>query len=188
MASKNKRDHKYTEEQKRFLKENIGNFTYKGLAEVFNKQFGTSLNHQHISDICLKRLGIKRDKPYVFFKGRKDFTSHPIGTEVFDGHHVWVKVNDEYIPDGAVKGSKQLNPNWQKKKVLNYEKHYGPIPSGNMVVFLDQDHQNCEIDNLYLTTRKINFMMNKNKWYSPDKEQTLTAIKWCELFYAMKLR
>lgn len=186
MASKNKKDHRYTEEQKNFLKENISNFTYKELASAFNDRFGANVNHQSISDICLKRLKIKRDKPYVFFKGRKDFTSHPIGTEVFDGHYVWVKVNDEYIPDGTVKGSKQLNPNWVKKHILVYENRYGPIQDGGMVVFLDQNKKNCSIENLYLTTRKINFFMNKNGWYGKSRDLTLTAIKWCELFYAIK--
>ena len=51
---------------------------------------------------------------------------------------------------------------------------------------LDMDVKNCEIGNLYPVNRKVNFMMAKNGWYQQDKELTLTAIKWCELFYAMK--
>lgn len=186
MASKTKKDHKYTEEQKKFLKKNINNMTYKELAEAFNERFNTNLTHGNISDICIKRLGIKRNKPYVFPKGKKDFSAHPIGTEVFDGKNMWVKVSDEYIADGEMKNSKETNPNWKKKHILNYEKNYGPIPKGYVVVFLDKNHKNCEINNLYLVTRKVNFMMAKNKWYKPNKEQTLTAIKWCELFYSLK--
>lgn len=29
-------------------------------------------------------------------------------------------------------------------------------------------------------------MMAKNHWYSTDPVLTLTAIKWCELYYATK--
>jgi len=187
MASKTKKDHQYSEEQKKFLKENIGFYTYKELTEEFNKKFGTNQSHGNISDLCLKRLGVKRNKPYVFQKGRKDFSAHPIGKEVFNGQNIWVKVKDDYISEKENINSKQSSPNWRKKHILIYEKHYGIIPNGSVVVFLDQNKKNCEIDNLYLTTRRINFLMVKNKWHKKNRKQTLTAIKWCELYYAMKL-
>lgn len=34
--------------------------------------------------------------------------------------------------------------------------------------------------------RKINTVMNCNSWFTTNRENTLTAIKWCELFYALK--
>ena len=67
-----------------------------------------------------------------------------------------------------------------------YEFLQGKIPKGHMIVFLDKNRKNCDVGNLYCTTRAINFMMAKNKWYSSNPELTLAALKWCELFYAMK--
>ena len=184
MASKAKKDHMFTEEEKTFLRNNISNFTYRELTNVFNNTFNTNLTQNSISDICLKRLGIKRDKPYVFFKGKKDFTSHNIGTEVFDGEYIWVKISDNYH-EGRSCG-KYYNENWVKKHVLTWEQKYGAVTKGNIIVFLDLNRRNCEIDNLYSISRKINFMMAKNGWYTTDRQATLTAIKWCELFYALK--
>ena len=45
---------------------------------------------------------------------------------------------------------------------------------------------NCDISNLYMVNRKIHMTMTSNNWYSENKQQTLTALKWCELFYAIK--
>lgn len=186
MASKKTPDTRYTEEQKEFLRQNIKNYRYPELTEVFNKHFGTNRNVGMIQDICLKRLKIKRDHPYVFFKGRKEFNEHPVGTEVCCGDILWIKVSNEFIKDNKIRSSKQLNPNWEKKHILAWEKHNGKVPNDRVIVFLDKNHMNCEIDNLYCTTRTVSFMMAKNKWYKRDKEQTLTAIKWCELFYTLK--
>jgi len=184
MASKTKKDHRFTDEEKIFLRENIKQYTYPELAKVFNQNFGTNLTHGNISDVCIRRLKIHRDKPHRFQTGKKDFTAHPIGTEVFDGEYVWIKVSDHYHEGTAQ--CKQNDENWEKKHVLVWEQAHGKIPDGHIVLFLDKNRRNCKVENLYCTTRKINFMMAKNKWYSNNPELTLTAIKWCELFYAMK--
>jgi hypothetical protein len=184
MASKTKKDHIFTDEEKAFLRDNISRYTYPELATVFNQTFGTHLTHGNISDVCIKRLGLRRNKPYVFSIGKKDFTAHPVGTEVFDGKYVWVKVSDHYHEGSAM--AKSLDENWEKKCVLVWEQAHGKIPKGHMIVFLDKDRKNCTLKNLYCTTRKINFMMAKNGWYSSSPELTLAALKWCELFYALK--
>lgn len=184
MASKTKKDHYFTDEEKNFLRENISKYTYPELAEVFNRKFGTNLTHGNISDVCLKRMGIKRNHPHTFAKGKKDFTAHPIGTEIFDGEYVWLKIGNVYH-EGTAK-AKSLDENWEKKHVLVWERAHGKIPKGHMIVFLDKNRKNCDVENLYCTTRTINFMMAKNKWYSSNPELTLAALKWCELFYAMK--
>lgn len=184
MASKVKKDHRFTDEEKAFLRENISRYTYPELAVAFNREFSTNLTHINISNVCIKRLGLHRDKPHTFQKGKKDFTAHPVGTEIFDGEYVWVKISDNYHAGTA--RSKQNDENWAKKHALIWERTHGKIPKNRMIVFLDKNRKNCDIGNLYCTTRAINFMMAKNKWYSKNPEITLTALKWCELFYAMK--
>ena len=60
------------------------------------------------------------------------------------------------------------------------------IPEGYFVIFLDNNQMNFDISNLYCVNRKIHVIMSKNKWYTNNKENTLTAIKWCELYYVLK--
>lgn len=55
-----------------------------------------------------------------------------------------------------------------------------------MVIHLDGNKLNCDIDNLYCIPKKFRALMNKNHWYTDSREHTLTAIKWCELYYALR--
>lgn len=186
MASKNRKDFHYAEEHKKFLCENIQKYTYPQLAVEFNKAFNTDIKETTLASYCLKILKIKRNHPHKFPKGRREFNQVPIGYEVWNGHDVWVKVANEYH-EGRTP-SKQCNPNWKRKSYLVWEKEHGEVPKGHMLIFLDKNPRNCEIDNLYCTTRKINFMLGKNGWHFEDREMTLAAIKWCELFYALNER
>lgn len=67
-----------------------------------------------------------------------------------------------------------------------WEETYGPIPKGYLIVNLDMDKLNLSIENLYCIPRKMALLMSKNKWWSKDTVITLTAIKYCELWYALK--
>lgn len=184
MATKYKKDHRFTEEEKQWLRDNIEQYTYPQLTKLFNINFGTDLQQSSISDVCLKRMKIKRCNPYKFPKGAKEFNQVPIGYEMWDGVCVWVKVDNKYTEERCI--GKSYSGNWKRKSHLVYEKAYGKIPPECMIVFLDKNRRNCELENLYCTTRTINFMMAKNHWYSTDRELTLAALKWCELFYTIK--
>lgn len=177
--------HNFSSREKQFLRDNINKYTYRQLTELFNAQFGTNLKEHSISDMCLKRMGVRRDKPFKFSKGRKDFVyTCPIGTESRIGDEVFVKVANNYH-EGRTP-SKGSDSNWKRKQVLIYERAHGEISRGNLIIFLDKNRNNFNVDNLYCTTREVNFMMAKNRWYTTDREVTLVAIKWCELFYALK--
>ena len=189
MASRLNRDHFYTDAENNWLIQNINKHRYKDLVGIFNETFNTNLTYDAITSHCLRTLQIKRGKEnqYGFSKG-KQTTKHtlPIGTERWDGVNVWVKVSDDVVEEQNICNSKRSNPNWQLKKRLVWESHYGRIPDNMIIICLNKDEQDCSIENLYVTTRKINFMMAKNHWYSENRELTRTALKWCELFYALK--
>lgn len=78
-------------------------------------------------------------------------------------------------------------PYWLPIQKKIWQDHYGEVPSGKIVIFLDGNHDNLDIENLYCIDRKISAVMAKNRWFTESREHTLTAIKWCELFYAMKV-
>lgn len=180
-----KDQHSFSEEEKQFLRDNIGKYTYPQLTKYFNAHFMTNLKEHSISDVCIKRMGIKRGKMVKFPRGRKDFVYRcPVGTESRSGRDIFVKVSDDYSE--GITPSKGSDPNWKRKQALIYEQAHGAIPDGRIIVFLNKDRNDFNINNLYCTTRRVSFMMAKNGWYSSDQELTLTAIKWCELFYALK--
>lgn len=79
-------------------------------------------------------------------------------------------------------------PYWLPLQKKIWIDHYGKVPKGKMVIFLDGDRNNFDIDNLYCIDRKISAVMASNNWYTSSREHTLTAIKWCELYYAMKTK
>ena len=112
----------------------------------------------------------------------------PIGTErsafvTGDYKTTYVKVK---LTGGRKMISGYCEPYWKTKQKKIYEDHYGEIQKGSFVVFLDRNPENYNIENLYCVNRKILARMNQNKWFTHDKTHTLTAIKLCELFLALK--
>lgn len=90
-----------------------------------------------------------------FKKGQKCHNWLPIGTEVFktDGY-LYRKMTDTGYPPR----------DWKQVHRLLWAEHYGPIPDGYYVRFIDGDRQNVAIGNLCLVSRAdlaaINRMWN----------------------------
>ena len=115
----------------------------------------------------------------------------PIGAEIISAGKVYVKVSDALVSGGRLADGRTRygeGGNFVQKNRYIYEQHYGPIPKGYMIVSLVNDRNNFEPQNLYATTRAVNMMMCQNKWYTESRENTLTAIKYCELQFALKKR
>jgi hypothetical protein len=102
------------------------------------------------------------------------------------------KIGDELVHDGVPMILVSVEPNiniWDRcipKRRYVWEQAYGPIPEKHKIIHLDGDCMNCDLDNLYCIPYKFTAILNKNRWMTDSREHTLTAIKWCELFYAMK--
>ena len=155
--------HHFTKEEKEFIKSIFNNCSsYNDLTTKFNEKFGLNLKSYSLSDLCCKRMKLKRNK----------------------NGYIWIKVNDIHF-EGKI-DNKKYKINWMPKHKYIYEQHYGKIPEGYFIIFLDNNQMNFDISNLYCVNRKIHAIMSKNKWYTNNKENTLTAIKWCELYYVLK--
>lgn len=177
----------YTDEENNWLRENIALYDYPTLTMLFNKRFNRNL--KSVSDHCTKYLHIHRGVHYSFEKGKRMCnTTVPIGFESWDGRFLWLKISDDPRDYSQLKNpsSKAYNHNWVKKDTYVWEQHNGPIPKGHILIHLNKNRQDCSIENLYCTTRKIGLLLSKNNWHTEDAELTLTAIKWCEYFYAIK--
>lgn len=180
-----------TDEQLDYLKsiyEGIGNAE---CAQMINEKFGTSFTRAQIK---AQKHRLKLDsaltghfqKGYVgskifekgnhyspateFKKGHTPKNWVPVGTEVFKDGHVHIKVSD-------VRGVKAAHLiNWRLKRNVVWEQHYGPIPKGHVIGFLDNDPKNCSIENLVCLSRSEFNYMKQHHLFSDNPEITVTAI------------
>ena len=178
--------HYYTAEEKQWLVEHIHKCnSYKHLTEMFNEQFGLSVKQHSVSDVCIKQLGIHRGCNTGQIKqGSTLAKTYNIGDEREHSGYIWVKIND--VAFKGIIGYDEYSTNWVPKQRYVYEQTHGKIPNGYIVIFLNNNKLDFDIDNLYAVPRNIHQMMCKNQWYTDSREHTLTAIKVCELFYALR--
>lgn len=195
----------YTYAQEQFLIRHSKGVSRKILTDMFNAEFGTNKSVLAIKSWCNNRClyngndgrfkngnvswqtGLSGDEYKKHFSdesfqrsiaGIKPKRIHNIGDTVYKSGEIWVIVN--------------LEPNapFEKRAMLKrryvYEQAYGKIPPSHRIIQLDGDKMNFKLDNLYCIPSKFIPTINKNHWLTDSREHTLAAIKWCELFYAMK--
>lgn len=168
----------FSEEEDRWLSEHSRDGSYLEVAAEFNRVFGQTRTPGVIKVHCNRAL-------HVGFKNQKYSNSFPIGTEVIRSGFVWVKVSNIHCEKSGKLTSNVVN--WRQKSHIVWEQHYGSAPpEGYTIVFLNRDTKDCRIENLYAVSPRVMREMSKKKWWSTDRELTLAAIRWCELFYAMK--
>ena len=163
----------FTLEQDAWLVKNAPALSVEDTARAFNATFCTNRSAQVLKVRCNRNLRI-------FHANKKYGLGCPIGSETTLNGYVWVKVSDtSHKKDSFYK-------NWKQKHRIVWEERNGPVPDGCNIVFLDKNHSNCAIENLYAVNGKILREMSKKSWWSDNPEITLAALKWCELFYAIK--
>lgn len=168
----------FSEEEDRWLSEHSRDGNYLEVAAEFNRVFGQTRTPGVIKVHCNRAL-------HAGFKNQKYSNSFPIGTEVIRCGFVWVKVSNIHCEKSGKLTSSVVN--WRQKSHIVWEQHYGSAPpEGYTIVFLNRDTKDCRIENLYAVSPRVMREMSKKKWWSTDRELTLAAIRWCELFYAMK--
>ncbi len=173
----------FTPEQEAWLRNNYhAAGSYNELAALFNQEFAVVRSKASIREKCTKRMGLK-GMPNPTAYGVKEKEQLPIGTIRKSQTGTYIKVLN--VPSGTnFSGYKE--PYWLPLQKKVYQDAYGEIAPGKMVCFLDGNSSNFDLDNLYCIDRKISVVMSSNKWWSDSRDLTLTAIKWCELFYAIK--
>lgn len=207
MVKKMPKPTKWTDEVIQFMIEN-----YKGkdnieLSELLNKKFNLNTTADRVSNIKANlkrrkgidlRTGINRgcikkgNVPYnkgkkmskeqynkckntMFKKGNVPANHRPIGSE-------------RITIDGFVE-IKVAEPNrWKAKARVIYEKEFGTIPEGYIIIYLDGNKQNLEPNNLKAISRKENLIMNHNKLRYNNKETTETALTLAKLMSKVGLR
>lgn len=183
---------KYTKEQDEFLIDNVKGITLKELTEKFNKKFNLNVSESGIAG-RKNRLNIKSginggqfQKGQVSFnKGKKwdeymskkgQANSRKTTFKKRNVPHNHRPVGSERITIDGFSEIKVAEPNkWDLKSRVIYEKHFGKIPEGYIIIYLDGNKLNLELDNLKAISRAEELIMNKNKLRYDKKELTETG-------------
>lgn len=174
---------RFSKDEEQWLIDNYSKFmSYDELTKQFNKTFNRQKDKKHLQDKCIKRLKLKGMPNITKFQKGHLQRQCPVGTiRKSDNGITYIKVLENAY--SYISGYKE--PYWLPIQKKIWQDYYGKVPKGKMVIFLDGNKSNLDINNLYCIDRRISVVMAKNKWYTNSKEHTLTAIKWCELYYAL---
>ncbi len=96
--------------------------------------------------------------------------AHPMGHRFKDKDGYWVIKVRERTKDSINRRT------WEYEHQLLWIKHYGPVPKGHHVVFIDQNKNNITIENLMLVSRAELLYINKYLKLNPNAELNLTKI------------
>lgn len=194
----------YSEEQKIFLQENSYGRSRTELAALFNEKFGTCISENILTNYC-NMHGWKSGHTGRFQKGDVPWHNGLRGKEVLshfteDSRQKALNAlspakyqeGDEVIRHGICMSvvstdyNSSFDERLKRKCRMVYEEAYGKIPEEHCIVFLDGNHRNFDINNLYCIPRRYIPLINHNHWLTDSREHTLAAIKLCELHYALK--
>ena len=182
----NPKRHQWTEEQVEWVRTHARSYTKKELVRLFRERFAVDITFHSLEHLYNRYDILPENRGLHMTAGeRNPFTQkRPIGAECKSGGKIYVKVGNSVISGGE--HSYKDGGNWIEKKRYIYEQHFGMIPENYGVIHLDGNKENFDPENLYAVSRRVNILMSANNWWSEDPILTLTAIKWCELFYVLR--
>lgn len=162
--------HKYTEEQGRFIRENIAGTDTNTLTNMLNDKFELNLDRKSIR-AYIKNHKLKSGLDTTFKSGSVPYNKGVKGICAKGCEKGWFKkgsnphnhkpVGSERIDVQGYTLVKIKEPNvWRMKHRLLWEKLKGPIPKGHVLIFADRNKQNFNIDNLILISRNQLKVMN----------------------------
>ena len=168
---------KYTEEQDNFIKEYSKMYSFKKVRVEFFKKYGFEITKQAITDRCRRVYHTAPTQASDKSDYNHEWCEREVGAESEKGGLIVVKFDNK--PGGKM-------DNWGYKHHLVWEQHYGPVPKGYRVLFLDGNNRNFDIENLACVPLKYVCLLANNHWKFENAELTKSAIKWCELCYALR--
>lgn len=77
---------------------------------------------------------------------------------------------------------------WKRKHIWIWEKEYGEVPKGHIIIFRDNNKYNFDIDNLKCISRSVNAVINRNRWNAYTNEAKDVMITLAELKIAQRKR
>ena len=149
---------KCTEEIATFLNE-YPEKSNRDLTVMINNTFGTAFT----------KMQIARFRKYYKYRALYKNHTHevPLYSErVKRSGHIYIKI--------SMTGPQ--NERWKEKHRWIWEKAYGKIPLRMEIIFLDNNPQNCTLENLAMLTKAEKLHMGQKYLFSDDREVTLAGI------------
>lgn len=198
----------FTDEQEKFIKENVKGTLTADLTDLVNKTFGTSYTVSQVRNLKNRRKW-RSDLTTQFKKGHKPFNTGLKQIDYLTAEQIektkatrfkknsvppnWKEIGSTRLSkDGYLEvkvSDLKGNKNYKAYHRIVYEEHHGvKIKEDEAIVFLDQNKMNFNIDNLKLVKRRELGKFNKEyaKMKHPElNEQILNLIKF-ELMIADK--
>ena len=181
--------HIWSSEEKDYLREITLGRHYKEIVELMNAKFEYEFNIGQIKG-AIARYKLNTGFTGYFPKGNIPFNKGTKGimkankTSYKKGNipQSYKPVGTERITKDGYTEIKVKDPNvWKLKHRLIYEEHYGEIPKGYVVMFLDRDKSNFDINNLILISRNQLRTLNQNDLIKDDPELTKSGIILADL-------
>lgn len=183
---------RYSDEELEFIQVNVKN-PEKVLVQMFNETFEQKINVVILGNLK-RKLGVKSGLSGGFEKGHVPATKGLKWDEYMSkrGQENSRKTTFKkgHVPANARSlGSERLDLNGYlmikvaepNKFVLKHkwlwEQHFGAIPSGYILTFLDGNPLNCELSNLKLISKSQNLILNRKKLRFKNSELNQSAIE-----------
>lgn len=185
--------HKFTEEEKEFLRAFVPGHSYREIMERFREIFKWDISMVQVA-AAINRYKLNTGRSGQFKKGQPAHNKgKKMDPDVYERvkHTMFKKGNipKNYRPVGSERVTvdgyveiKYADPNkWMLKHKYIWEQHYGKIPMGHALIFLDGDSTNVDISNLKLVTRNELLIMNRFKIRGETPELMETAANLAKL-------
>lgn len=177
--------HKWSEEEKKYLTEITPNKHYREIHELMNNKFEYQFTFVQIT-AAIKRYKLKTGFTGRFKKGNIPFNKETKGvckpnkTSFRKGDIPFNKreIGSERVTVDGYTEIKVAEPNiWEMKNRVLYEKHHNvKLTKDDIILFLDGDRSNLNIGNLFLITRQQLVRLNQFDLVKEDKELTKVGI------------
>ena len=181
--------HKWSKEEIEYLKQVAPGHSYEEIFKLMNDKFEYQFTLEQIKG-AMNRNKIKTGLGGHFKKGSTPWnkgvkgymgsnkTSFKKGNIPINHKEIGSKriTKDGYIEIKVAEPSK-----WQLKHRYVWEQHYGEIPKGYNIIFLDKDTTKISIENLACVSREELLIINKNNLIKNDIELTKAGVNLSKL-------
>jgi hypothetical protein len=190
MSRWNTPPHRYTAAEIRFLEKKVAGRSYAELTDLFNRRFGLDFTVKRLNGAA-KRFGLTNGRDCRFRPGLVPHNKGKTGCCPAGCEKGWFKpghrpqrqkpVRTERVSKDGYIEVRIRNPsgkkwkNWKAKHRIIWEKAYGKIPRGHIVIFADGDKRNFALENLLLVSRREHAVMNRCNLRSPHGGLTRTG-------------
>ncbi|MDD4843198.1 MAG: HNH endonuclease signature motif containing protein [Anaerotignum sp.] len=182
---------KFTAEMNGFIVANAEGISNLELTELFNKEFGTNVLVKQIK-AYKKNHKISSGLTGHFPKGHIPCNKGKKGTYYAGSEKTWFKngqmphnhkpVGSERVSkDGYIEIKVAEPKKWRLKHNVVWENVRGKVPRNHVVIFLDRNKLNVDIGNLKLISRGQLLLMNRNGFFTGDRNLTETAANLAKL-------